>query len=140
MEFKRNHEELERASGRPIKGRQMSPTSEGRIPSTSGSQVGGSEQFHRKRGNPLSMRPISKVECSFCKKNGETRSFYSTHVVRDRFTGNVICPILRKHVCEVCGATGDNSHTRSYCPQGSAPNMAALKMTPRNSTSQRNAV
>lgn len=78
-------------------------------------------------------------ECAFCKRNGETRSFASTHVVRDSFTGLVVCPILRKHTCELCGATGDFSHTRSYCPQKTDDvfNMSLLKKTARNSTDKR---
>ncbi|CAN7990731.1 unnamed protein product, partial [Ixodes hexagonus] len=79
------------------------------------------------------------LECAFCKRNGETRSFSSTHVLKDKLTGLVVCPILRKHKCELCGATGDYSHTRSYCPKKTEEvfNMALLKRTPRNSTDRR---
>uniref|UniRef100_T1KF12 Nanos-type domain-containing protein n=1 Tax=Tetranychus urticae TaxID=32264 RepID=T1KF12_TETUR len=53
--------------------------------------------------------------CVLCKKNGETEEFYQSHTLRDP-QGRVTCPILVKHVCEICGATGPLAHTRSYCP------------------------
>ncbi|XP_049513262.1 nanos homolog 2-like [Dermacentor silvarum] len=79
------------------------------------------------------------LECAFCRRLGETRSFARTHVLRDPLTNAVVCPILREHRCEICGATGDSSHTRSYCPKKpeGTHNMALLKSTPRNSTGKR---
>lgn len=53
--------------------------------------------------------------CALCKRNGETREFYTTHVLKDN-RGKVICPILRKYVCPQCNATGDNAHTLRHCP------------------------
>lgn len=53
--------------------------------------------------------------CGFCKTNGEPIDFYSSHSLKDT-DGRVVCPILRSHKCEFCGATGDDAHTRSYCP------------------------
>ncbi|KAK3578268.1 hypothetical protein CHS0354_011593 [Potamilus streckersoni] len=53
--------------------------------------------------------------CAFCKRNGETPEFYSTHVVKDN-RGKVICPILRKYVCPLCSSTGDMAHTIRHCP------------------------
>lgn len=53
--------------------------------------------------------------CTFCKSNGEREEFYSSHTCKDR-TGVVICPILRAYICPLCGATGSNAHTISYCP------------------------
>lgn len=84
-------------------------------------------------------RHQQKVECNFCRRLGEKRSFFRSHNLRDPVTNAVTCPILRKHQCEICGATGDNSHTRSYCPQKPEGtfNMGLLKDTPRNSTQWR---
>ena len=56
-------------------------------------------------------------ECKFCKNNGESRDQYSSHVLRNPANGQLICPILRSHVCEICGQSGDLAHTRNYCPQ-----------------------
>ncbi|BFZ04072.1 hypothetical protein BsWGS_07111 [Bradybaena similaris] len=53
--------------------------------------------------------------CTFCKSNGEREEFYSSHTCKDR-TGVVICPTLRAYICPLCGATGSNAHTMSYCP------------------------
>lgn len=56
-------------------------------------------------------------ECKFCKNNGETPELYKSHVLRNTATNQLVCPVLREHVCEICHATGDDAHTRNYCPQ-----------------------
>nr|DBA20769.1 TPA: hypothetical protein GDO54_017515 [Pyxicephalus adspersus] len=53
--------------------------------------------------------------CSFCKQNGESSFIYMGHILKDE-KGRVVCPILRMYTCTLCGATGDTSHTRKYCP------------------------
>ncbi|XP_050358122.1 uncharacterized protein LOC126778525 [Nymphalis io] len=56
--------------------------------------------------------------CTFCRKNGETPVVYMTHSVKEKLGNNyvVTCPILRSHVCSICGSSGDNAHTITYCP------------------------
>ncbi|XP_044124864.1 nanos homolog 1-like [Bufo gargarizans] len=53
--------------------------------------------------------------CHFCKHNGESRHVYCGHNLKDE-QGKIICPILRMYTCSLCGATGESSHTRKYCP------------------------
>ena len=59
----------------------------------------------------------SKVSvCVFCRNNGESREFYSSHTLKDS-EGATTCPILRKYTCPLCKANGDQSHTIKYCPK-----------------------
>ena len=63
--------------------------------------------------------------CGFCKKNGEPTSIYTSHRLHGE-QGRVTCPYLRELVCEVCGATGDSAHTRTYCPNLRSEGQVAL--------------
>lgn len=58
----------------------------------------------------------ASVECNFCKNIAEFVGSSKGHAFKDR-RGIVTCPVLRKHTCEICGATGDRAHTRRYCPK-----------------------
>lgn len=53
--------------------------------------------------------------CGFCRRNKEKESIYRSHRLKDQH-GKVVCPQLFKYRCELCGATGSEAHTRSYCP------------------------
>jgi len=78
--------------------------------------------------------PQTRPNCGFCRGNGECLDVYSSHSLRSS-TGTVSCPYLRGHVCEICGATGDQAHTRSYCPEnpGARALPPLLKRTARQS-------
>lgn len=71
------------------------------------------------RNNQENMHPPFKSprECKFCRNNGETSHHYKSHTLRNPSTGILVCPVLRDHVCDICGATGDDAHTRNYCPK-----------------------
>lgn len=54
--------------------------------------------------------------CVFCRNNGESESFYTSHYLKDT-DGKVTCPVLRAYTCPLCGANGDTAHTIKYCPE-----------------------
>ena len=54
--------------------------------------------------------------CVFCRNNGESESFYTSHYLKDS-EGKVTCPVLRAYTCPLCGANGDAAHTIKYCPE-----------------------
>lgn len=56
--------------------------------------------------------------CVFCRNNGESESFYTSHYLKDA-DGKVTCPVLRAYTCPLCGANGDAAHTIKYCPENS---------------------
>ena len=53
-------------------------------------------------------------KCKFCKNNGESKDQFSSHVLRNPNTGKLICPVLRSHICEMCGATGKVIYPKYY--------------------------
>lgn len=53
--------------------------------------------------------------CTFCKTNGEPEIIYTSHSLKDA-ADKIICPILQRYVCPDCGATGEKTHTKKYCP------------------------
>lgn len=53
--------------------------------------------------------------CVFCKNNGETDSFFTSHLLKDQ-RGVILCPVLRAYTCPTCGVNGDFAHTIKYCP------------------------
>uniref|UniRef100_A0A6P7GME9 Nanos homolog 1 n=1 Tax=Diabrotica virgifera virgifera TaxID=50390 RepID=A0A6P7GME9_DIAVI len=53
--------------------------------------------------------------CGFCRKNNEPDYVFYSHYMKGK-DDSVLCPILQKYVCAICGATGKVAHTRRYCP------------------------
>ena len=53
--------------------------------------------------------------CTFCKTNGEREEIYTSHSLKDA-ADKITCPILMRYACPVCGATGEKTHTKKYCP------------------------
>lgn len=58
---------------------------------------------------------LKAKNCNFCFKNGEQQCVYGNHELKND-QGIVLCPILRRYICDICGSTGDQAHTRKYCP------------------------
>lgn len=63
-------------------------------------------------------RPVKQQVCVFCRNNGESETFYTSHCLKDS-EGKVTCPVLRAYTCPLCGANGDLAHTIKYCPENS---------------------
>lgn len=58
--------------------------------------------------------PNKIIFCSFCKNNGEPEHIYSSHSLKD-LHGKTVCPLLKAYKCPICGESGKNAHTITYC-------------------------
>ena len=52
--------------------------------------------------------------CPVCKAAGQSNKEYTSHFVKDRPGGNVICPLLLAQECHYCHQKG---HTPKFCPR-----------------------
>nr|BAB01491.1 CNNOS1 [Hydra vulgaris] len=79
-----------------------------------------SQQIHnhvQQQIQSKALKNLSKTSvCVFCRNNGESREFYSSHTLKDN-EGNTMCPILRAYTCPLCKSHGNQSHTIKYCPK-----------------------
>ncbi|XP_013915653.1 PREDICTED: nanos homolog 3-like [Thamnophis sirtalis] len=85
---------------------------------------------------PSAARGWDEPGCSFCKQNGESRSIYTSHCLKDE-AGLVQCPILRRYQCPQCGASGDLAHTRRFCPLTKQGYTSVYTSCTRNSAGKR---
>ncbi|XP_037515713.1 uncharacterized protein LOC119392840 [Rhipicephalus sanguineus] len=97
-----------------------------------------------KMATSANLRPPSEASfdgCAFCRTNGERRSFYTSHALREDSgpgsKGRVTCPVLRNYQCPQCGYPGgDEAHTLRYCPLNKDYIAPSVYKTPRKSNGQ----
>jgi hypothetical protein len=51
-----------------------------------------------------------KSFCVFCINNNEPSEVFNSHILKDG-NGKILCPILRKYTCPICGAKGENGES-----------------------------
>ncbi|GFS00191.1 nanos protein [Elysia marginata] len=90
-------------------------------PSTSAIRL--PEKYRKKSQGP-------KMNCKFCRNNGESEDVYTKHRLHDK--ERTVCPILRHYVCRLCNSTGDFAHTIRHCPFNDRKNDMALAATYMN--------
>ena len=64
--------------------------------------------------------------CPVCKAAGKSQEEYTSHFVKDRPDGTVVCPILLNQECGYCHEKG---HTPKYCPKLKAKHERQQRMS-----------
>nr|XP_033810343.1 nanos homolog 2 [Geotrypetes seraphini] len=116
----RKHEHLEVARARcrlpsNISSAVLGNLLQGERQSNSGHNNSDDQFNHMDSGETIMDQLLTNNICNFCKHNGESKNIYSSHMLK-KPDGTIICPVLRKYICPLCGATGDIAHTLKYCP------------------------
>ncbi len=110
--FKRNHSESSTLSTSPSSSNESTNGDyfqRKELPSTKAYTAFNSLNF-------LAKSNTSKLSvcCSFCKNNGEKEAIYTSHAMKNP-KGKVTCPLLKIYKCPVCGMSGEDAHTITYC-------------------------
>ncbi|CAF0821174.1 unnamed protein product [Brachionus calyciflorus] len=71
-------------------------------------------KYQEQSARILEKNPNKIILCSFCKNNGEPEHIYRSHSIKN-IHGRVTCPLLKEYKCPVCGESGENAHTITYC-------------------------
>ncbi|KAM9197846.1 LOW QUALITY PROTEIN: nanos homolog 1 [Dugong dugon] len=87
-------------------------------------------QLHAAAGPAARLLKPELQVCVFCRNNKEAVALYTTHILKGP-DGRVLCPVLRRYTCPLCGASGDNAHTIKYCPLSKVPPPPAARPPPR---------
>ncbi|KAM6186596.1 nanos homolog 1 [Rhynchocyon petersi] len=88
-------------------------------------------RLHAASGSAARLLKPELQVCVFCRNNKEAVALYTTHILKGP-DGRVLCPVLRRYTCPLCGASGDNAHTIKYCPLSKAPPPPAVRPPPRS--------
>ena len=73
--------------------------------------------------NNMSTSPF----CPVCKSSGKSKEVYTSHFVKDKPNGEVVCPTLLNQECNYCHEKG---HTPKHCPKLAAKDLRRKQKGP----------